>query len=125
MILATVLALVAVAPAMSNASVKAVADCGVGHAAKRPSNFYFYCGDNGMYATSLSWRSWGGKKAKGFGKITYKLCKPSCAMGGYKTKRGKITLSRKVRCGKHSYRYSRLRAKAYGGPTVRVRLQTC
>lgn len=97
-VVAAILVAAVAVPATSNASVKAVAKCGVGHAAKRPSNFYFYCGDNGMYATGLSWRSWGGKRAKGFGTITYKLCKPSCAAGGIRSKPGKITLYRKVRC---------------------------
>lgn len=124
-VVATILVAAVAVPASSNASVKAVAKCGEGGASKRPANFYFYCGDNGMYATGLSWRSWGGKKAKGFGTITYKLCKPSCAAGGFRSKPGKITLYRKVRCGKRKYQYSRLRAKAYGGPTRKVSLLTC
>lgn len=117
--------LCSVAAATSSASVKVNASCGTSPAAKRPANLNFYCADNGMYATGVSWRSWGGKRAKGFGTITYKSCDPSCFMGGFVTTSGKVTLSRKVRCSKHHYQYSVLRAKAFNGPTRKVRLATC
>ena len=120
-----VASLSAVATSTSTAGVKVNASCGVSAASKRPGNVYFYCGDNGMYATGLSWRSWGRKRAKGFGTISYKTCRPDCASGGVVSGPGKVTLSRKVRCGKRRYQYSVLRAKAYNGPTRKVRLQTC
>jgi len=114
-----------VAAATSSASVKVNSSCGTASAAKKPANLNFYCGDNGMYATGVSWRSWGGKRAKGFGTITYKTCDPACVSGGVVTASGKVTLSRKVRCGRHHYQYSVLRAKVFNGPTRKVRLATC
>jgi len=115
----------AVAVNSSSASVKVNASCGTQHAAKKPANLIFYCGDNGMYATSVSWRSWGGKRAKGFGTVSYKSCEPDCASGGVISGPGKVTLSRKIRCSKHRFQYSVLRAKVFNGPTRKVELQTC
>jgi hypothetical protein len=114
-----------IATGTAAASVKVNASCGTSAASKRPSNLFFYCGDNGMIATGISWRSWGGKRAKGFGTISYRTCEPSCAAGGVVSLPGKVTLSRKVRCVKRRYEYSVLRAKAFGGPTRKVKLQTC
>jgi len=105
--------------------VKVNATCGSGAAVKRPGRIFFYCGDNGMYADGISWRSWGGRRARGFGTVYRKTCSPDCASGGIRHSAGKITLSRKVRCGRHHYRYSRIRVKAYGGPTRSVPLVTC
>jgi hypothetical protein len=115
----------AVATSTSTAGVKVNASCGVAPPVKRPSNLGFYCGDNGMYASGIAWRSWGGKRAKGFGTISYKTCEPDCASGGVVSSPGKVTLSRKVKCGKRRYEYSVLRAKAFNGPTRKVRLLTC
>lgn len=112
-------------PGGANAGVGVEVKCGVGKPQKRPAKMNFFCGDNGMYATSIRWRTWGQKRIKGFGTIWWNTCDPFCGASNWRHGRGKLTLYRKVHCWGHLYEYSRLRVKAYGGPTVRVPLETC
>jgi len=114
-----------VVPGGANAGVGVEAKCGVGNPQKRPAKMNFFCGDNGMYATSIRWRTWGQKRVKGFGTIWWNTCDPFCGAYNFRHGPGKLTLYRKVHCWGHLYEYSRLRVKAYGGPTVRVPLTTC
>lgn len=117
---------VAVGPVGSaSASVKVVPLCNAKAAVKHPAAMVFTCGDAGLQATGLHWKNWGTKRAKGFGTIVFKRCRPDCASGGVGRKRGKVTLYRKVRCSRHRYRYSRARVKMYRGPTTKQRLITC
>ena len=125
------LALVAVgilslaASAEASAGVKVEANCGAGAAEKRPSEMHFICADNGVYATSLSWRSWGGSRSKAFGRVWWNSCDPICGAFNFRHGKGKVTLSGKVHCGGHLFKYSTLRVKAFDGPTLRVPLTTC
>lgn len=126
LVLVSIVSVVAAGPInQAPASVKVVALCNPDSATKRPSKMVFACGDAGLQAAGLSWRSWGDKRVKGFGTIIYKLCDPNCLSGGVARKSGKVTLYRKGRCSRHHYRYSRARVKAFGGITVKQRIIAC
>lgn len=112
-------------PAEASASVKVIAKCNPDRVTKRPSAMIFACGDAGLQASGLRWKSWGGRRAKATGTIIYKLCDPYCAVGGLAYRSGKVTLYAKARCGKRRWVYQRARVKVWDGPTTTMRIGRC
>jgi len=118
-------AVLAVAAPNTSADVKVVAECDENKRTKRPDAMIFACGDAGLQATDLSWKSWGGQRAKAKGTIIYKLCEPDCASGGVALRSGKVTLYGKTRCGRRLWVYQRARIKVWNGPVTKIRLWPC
>ena len=97
-ILLAVAALCACAAASAGAASKryVAADCR--HLSTRPTTIIVACGDGAVQLFGLSWSSFGAT-AHGRGVLSYRVCVPNCASGGFKKVSGvKVTLSRARAC---------------------------
>jgi hypothetical protein len=82
---------------------------------ERPSELILACGDAGLQADRLTWRTWGGRRSVADGRITEKVCKPDCASGRVRHHQGEVILTVRVNCGGY-YSYERAKVR-WGGRT--------
>jgi hypothetical protein len=93
-----VVAAIVLVPTPAQAAMRtfAVSDCQ--HADIRPDSIMFACADGGYYVTHLEWSTWHQFRARGRGLFHLNDCKPSCAGGTFHSRRGRITLRRRLWC---------------------------
>lgn len=91
----------------SRASRIVLATQGCTHGIRRPTSIVFTCADAGLRASGLRWRSWGGQVAVGSGVLHEKLCVPSCAEGGSRSRPMTIHLYRRRKCPGRRHLYYR------------------
>jgi len=111
---ATLLLAIAVLLAASGMSSAAprrvyVAEDACGGHAYRPSKIVLACGDGGLFATGLSYSSYGTSTATATGQLHAHNCVPNCAESSFHAFPGTLTLSRIVRCSDGRLYYSRAR----------------
>lgn len=73
-----------------------VADCFAG--TMQPSRMTLACADNGFRARQLSWSRWGRKQALGRGVFVINDCEPSCIVGNFQQREGRIVLKERRFC---------------------------
>jgi hypothetical protein len=94
-----------------------------GHGYK-PRRIVFACGDGNLYATGISYKSYGQKVATATATMHLNDCTPYCAAGHFHTYRGSIRLKDIVRCHDGRLYYSRVRYRfsgPHGSGTANVR----
>jgi len=81
-----------------------------GHVFK-PHSIVFACGDGNLFASKISWRSYGGQEAVGHAVVHINDCSPNCASGHFHKFRSPIRLKRIERCSDGRLYYTRARYK--------------
>jgi hypothetical protein len=82
----------------------------------RPATIVLACGDGGLFATDIRYRSYGGARAVATAQLHTHSCVPNCAESTFHAFPGTITLADVVRCEGVLY-YSRARYRfTDGGP---------
>jgi hypothetical protein len=72
----------------------------------RPRWIILACGDGAVWIDRLRYRSYGGVFAPATGRLYFRICIPSCALGTTRRVAARIRLRRRIRCGGVRY-YSR------------------
>jgi hypothetical protein len=80
----------------------------------RPTSIILACGDGGLFATNIRYRSYGGKTAVATVELHTHDCVPNCAQSQFHAFPGTITLADVVRCEGTLY-YSRARYRFTNG----------
>lgn len=78
---------------------------------RRPKKIVLACADAGLFASNISWRSYGGSVASGKALIHVNGCNPTCVEGHFHTFHSPIVLRRIVLCSDGRRYYSRARFK--------------
>jgi len=66
----------------------------------KPGRIILACGDAGLLAERLQWKSWGRSEAEAEGTAVGKTCNPNCAAGGTRSGPMEIRLFKTARCAK-------------------------
>ncbi|HYP56119.1 MAG TPA: hypothetical protein VEQ41_07455 [Solirubrobacterales bacterium] len=101
--LAALLAVASVAPAATQDRAYVASQCD--NAAFKPKMIVLACGDAGLAATKLQWKSWGTSSAAGAGTGRVELCEPSCAEGKVARAPMRIVLSKPRLCPQDGKRH--------------------
>lgn len=107
-----VLALVATAGASHGRIYVASQDC-LGHTS-RPVQITIDCFTGQFYAGNLHYSAYGGRVARGAGRLYLDDCRPNCAKGKFQSEPATVTLRDVIRCsgrllyGRISWRYRHL-----------------
>lgn len=118
-LLLVAIAILVAVPGMSSAATPRVyvAEDSCGGHAYQPSKIVLACGDGGLFATGLSYSSYGGSTATAAGQLHAHACIPNCAESSFHAFPGTLTLSRVVRCSEGRLYYSRARYRfTHGNP---------
>lgn len=73
-----------------------VADCSTG--SMQPSRMTLACADAGFRGRQLIWSRWGRKEARGRGVFLINDCEPSCIVGNFQRREGRIVLKERRFC---------------------------
>ena len=103
----------ALAQAFPGKRVYVANDGCTGHA-YRPSRVTLACGDGNLYATGISYRTYGQSVARASARIHLNDCIPNCATGRFHSYRGTLSLRDIVRCSDRRLYYSRARYSVAG-----------
>jgi FlgD Ig-like domain len=85
-------------------------DC-VGKPRYKPRRITLTCADAGLWVSKIRWTRWTRKVATGVGVVHWNDCKPDCARGHFRSRRGAhLKLSRVARCRSRGFlEFTRLR----------------
>jgi hypothetical protein len=86
----------------------------------RPKEIVLACGDGGLWATNITYHTYGGRTAFASVQLHAHSCIPDCAQSSFHAFSATILLADVVRCEGELYysraRYHFLNGAAYGGP---------